>query len=68
MSNMQEGVLLMLLLVAWIAVWARLGYLAGRSRDRPLVGSILGVVLGFIGLGITFLLPRKRKPVGTSSG
>jgi hypothetical protein len=60
MSNIAESVLLILLVLAWLGVWARLGYLAGRNRGRVLVGVVLGVLLGFIGIGITFLLPRKE--------
>jgi hypothetical protein len=37
------------------------GYRVGTGRGRPVLGAVLGAVLGLIGLGIFMLIPRTAE-------
>jgi len=37
------------------------GYRVGTGRGRPVLGAVLGAVLGLIGLGIFMLIPRTSE-------
>lgn len=47
---------------------AAFGYVLGRDRGRPLLGTLLGYVFGVIGLFLLVLaLPRPQPPIRGSS-
>ena len=43
----------------WVIVGCLVGYLIGRSKNRPLVGFLLGFFLGCIGWIIMLFIPKK---------
>ena len=43
------------------AVFGFAGYRVGTGRGRPGLGTVLGCVLGLIGLGIFMLIPRTAE-------
>ncbi len=51
----------LILLVVW-AAFGIAGHVIGKTKGRAVTGGVLGVLLGFIGLIIIALLPKKREP------
>lgn len=43
----------------WLIVGALVGYLIGNSKNRPLLGFFLGLLLGCFGWIIMLFVPRK---------
>jgi outer membrane lipoprotein SlyB len=43
------------------AIFGIAGYRVGTGRGRPVLGAVLGAVLGLIGLGIFMLIPRTAE-------
>lgn len=43
----------------WIIVGALVGFLIGRSKDRPVLGFFFGLILGCIGWIIMLIIPAK---------
>ena len=62
----------MFIVVVW-SIFVVAGALFGSWRGRPLLGTLLGLFLGFIGVVIISLVPPKditkiRRPLGLITG
>lgn len=49
------------LFVFWVASWAVGAWIGYRYKGRPLTGFLLAVVLSWLGVAITALLPRTAE-------
>ena len=54
-----NGSIIGVLIIA--ATFGLAGYRVGTGRGRPVLGAVLGFVLGLIGLGICILIPRTAE-------
>jgi|GEM_PF-5608785 len=43
-----------------IIVFTVLGFVVGRSRRRPVLGTVLGFLFSVIGVIVVAVIPRKR--------
>lgn len=56
---------MMVSLVLWVLMGSLNAYFAHKRGRDPIAWFMIGILLGILGLGLLFLLPRLEQPPGT---